>query len=186
MDHDADLDEFLAEADRLNINGLLFQHIQLCQTRTWLHYHRIDCAHLNRHMQSGLLLHETSYGGAGQSEFGYGIAPDMIDWPHFEISEIKQSRSREDAAILQLQFYLAIMIGATGRLWSGVLRYPRSRRVKKIVFDDQAKANLLAALQRIKTVLSLPCPPAKEPKPLCQHCAYRLLCWGKSTEDGDY
>jgi len=186
MNHDADLDGFLTEADRLNINGLLFQHIQLCQTRAWLHYHRVDCAHLNRHMQLGLLLHETSYEGAGQSEFGYGIAPDMIDWTHLEVSEIKKSRSREDAAILQLQFYVAIMIGATDQLWSGVLRYPRSRRVKQIVFDDQTKADLLAALERIKAVIGLSCPPPKELKSLCKHCSYRLLCWGESTEDGDY
>lgn len=186
MIHESDLNDMLTEADRLNINGLLFQHITLCPTRTWLHYHRVDCTHLNRHMQLGLLLHETSYEGAGQSEFGYGIGPDMIDWKNFEVSEIKKSKSREDAAILQLQFYVAIMIAATGQSWSGTLRYPKSRRVKQIIFNNKVKADLLAAFERIKTAISDSHPPPKQLKSLCKHCSYRLLCWGESTQDGDY
>ncbi len=33
------LSRLLQESENLNINGLLFQHIVLCPTRTWLHYH---------------------------------------------------------------------------------------------------------------------------------------------------
>ncbi len=56
------LEHILTECDRLGINGLLFQHIHLCPTRTWLHNHCIDFTHLNRPKQAGLLLHATAYG----------------------------------------------------------------------------------------------------------------------------
>ena len=68
-------EHLVAECDRLGIHGLLFQHIHLCLTRTWLHYHRIDCAHLNRHMQTGLFIHATTYGGRGaQADLGFGLS----------------------------------------------------------------------------------------------------------------
>ena len=80
------LEHILTECDRLGINGLLFQHIHLCPTRTWLHSHRIDCTHLNRHMQAGLLLHATAYGGEGaRSDLGFGLSPDVLDFRHREI-----------------------------------------------------------------------------------------------------
>jgi CRISPR-associated exonuclease Cas4 len=177
----------LTECDRLGINGLLFQHIHLCPTRTWLHYHRIDCTHLNRHMQAGLLLHATAYGGeGGRGDFGLGLSPDMLDFRHREIGEVKKSNSHEHATIAQLRFYLAVMEQATGQPWSGVLRYPNSRRTKRIILDTPAKTELLDDFARIERVITQPQPPTKVDKPICKHCAYRMLCWQESTEDWDY
>jgi len=177
----------LAESEQLNINGLLFQHILLCETRTWLHYHRIDCAHLNRHMKAGLFLHETAYGGAGANpHFGFGISPDMLDFKKLEVSEVKKSKSREDATISQLAFYLLVIREATQQPWVGILRYPNSRRTKRITMNAQLQSNLLTAFTQIKIVIAQPQPPQKSDKPLCKHCSYRLLCWKLSTEDEDY
>ena len=179
--------DLLTECDRLNINGLLFQHIHLCPTRTWLHYHRIDCAHLNRHMQAGLLLHATAYGGEGsRGDFGLGLSPDVIDFRQREISEVKRSNSHEDATIAQLRFYLAVMEQATGQSWIGIVRYPRSRRTKRITLDAQAKTELCKDFEHIERVIAQPQPPMKVDKPICKHCAYRMLCWQESTEDWDY
>jgi CRISPR-associated exonuclease Cas4 len=99
------LEHLRTECDRLGINGLPFQHIHLCPTRTWLHYYRIDCTHLNRHMQAGLLLHATAYGGRGaRSDVGFGLSPDALDVRQREISEVKKSNSHEHASIAQLHF----------------------------------------------------------------------------------
>ena len=177
----------LTECERLGINGLLFQHIQLCPTRTWLHYHRIDCTHLNRHMQAGLLLHATAYGGEeAQSALGFGLSPDMLDFQHREIGEVKKSNSHEHATIAQLRFYLAAIEQATGQRWTGVVRYPNSRRTKRITLDAQAQTELIEDFARIERVITQPQPPPKVHKPICKHCAYRMLCWQESTEDWDY
>jgi len=178
------LTTLLTEAETLNLHGLSFQHITLCETRTWLHYHKIDCAHLNRHMQMGILLHETAYGGeAARPFFGFGINPDCVDQAKKEISEVKKSKSHEFAAVMQLQFYLAVMMQATGEEWTGVLRYPKSRRVKHIQFDE---AGLIAAFLSIKQVITRTQPPRKQVLYLCTHCSYRMLCWQESTEDWDF
>lgn len=181
------LNRLLQQTDDYNLHGLLFQHIELCDTRTWLHYHKIDCAHLNRHMQAGLLLHETAYGGeAAQALAGFGIKPDMLDFAKHEVSEVKKSKSNEAASVGQLRFYLALLERATGKAWTGVLRYPQSRRTKRIEFDEAQRAAFVQAVQRIVRVIEQPKPPAKVKKPLCAECSYRMVCWQESTEDGDY
>lgn len=183
----ADIAAALQQTDDHNLHGLLFQHIELCETRTWLHYHRIDCAHLNRHMQAGLLLHDTAYGGeAARGLAGFGIKPDMLDFARREVSEVKRSRSNEAAAVGQLRFYLAVLERASGQAWTGILRYPQSRRTKRMAFDDAQRAAFAQAVQRIIRVIQQPRPPAKQGKPLCAECSYRMVCWQQSTEDGDY
>lgn len=184
---DMTLTNILRQADDFNLHGLMFQHIELCETRAWLHYHKIDCAHLNRHMQTGLLVHETHYGGeAAQALFGFGIKPDMLDFAKREVSEVKKSKSHERAAVGQLRFYLAVLERATGDGWTGILRYPQSRRTKRVVLDEEGRAALAEAVRRIAAVVTRAVPPTKSEKPLCRQCSYRMVCWRESTEDGDY
>jgi CRISPR-associated exonuclease Cas4 len=178
------LSGLLREAEALNVHGLSFQHVLLCPTRTWLHYHRLDCAHLNRHMQLGLLLHEHSADSA-LSQSLHGLSPDRVDWVKREVSEIKKSRSHEAALINQLLFYVAALSVATGQIWKGVLRYTASRRTKPVALDEAAVRRLQDSVTRLRAVLSLPRPPAKEEKSVCKGCSYALLCWGLSTDDED-
>lgn len=170
------------QAEELGVHGLSFQHIQLCPTRTWLHYHRLDCGHLNRHMQLGLLLHERD---SGLNQGLYGLSPDRVDWSKREVSEIKKSRSHEAALVNQLLFYLAALTVATGQPWRGVLRYTASRRTKTILLAAPAVLQLQESFSRLREVIFLPHPPPKADKPVCQGCSYRLLCWGESTDDED-
>lgn len=178
------LAEIMRESGELGIHGLSFQHVLLCPTRAWLHYHRLDCAHLNRHMQLGLLLHEHSADQA-LSQSLYGLSPDRVDWGKREVSEIKKSRSHEGALANQLLFYVAALTVATGQVWRGVLRYTASRRTKSVVLDAAAVRQLRDSLARLREVLALPRPPKQEDKPVCKGCSYRLLCWGLSTDDED-
>lgn len=166
------------------IHGLLFQHIELCPTRAWLHYHRLDCAHLNRHMQLGLLLHEYSADG-GRTPILDGLSPDRVDWGRREVSEIKKSRSHETALTNQLLFYVAALSVASGQTWRGVLRYTASRRTKTVILDDAAIIRLRHSMTRLSEVLSLALPPQPEEKSVCMGCSYRIMCWGLATEDED-
>lgn len=176
------LTSFMHDAEELGVHGLSFQHIQLCPTRAWLHYHRLDCGHLNRHMQLGLLLHEHD---SALNHGLYGLSPDRVDWSKREVSEIKKSRSHEAALVNQLLFYMAALTVATGQLWRGVLRYTASRRTKPILLDASAALELQQSLSRLREILPMSHPPPKTDKPVCQGCSYRLLCWGKSTDDED-
>jgi CRISPR-associated exonuclease Cas4 len=179
----ATLVNLMQQAEELGVQGLSFQHIVLCPTRAWLHYHRLDCAHLNRYMQLGLLLHERS---ADSLLYGlYGLAPDRVEWGRREVSEIKKSRSHEAALINQLMFYVAALTAATGEEWRGVLRYTSSRRTKTFRLDEIVVQQLQQSLTALREVVWLPRPPPSERKPVCRGCSYALLCWGEATDDED-
>ncbi|MHB1563724.1 MAG: CRISPR-associated protein Cas4 [Leptospirillum sp.] len=174
----------MKEAEDLDVHGLAFQHILLCPTRTWLHHYRLDCAHLNRHMQRGLLIHENA-GGRALNESLYGLSPDRVDWTRREVSEIKKSRSHEESLVNQLLYYLSALTLTTEQIWKGFLRYTTSRRIKPISLDASAIGQLQRSLVSLREVLRHPLPPAKEEKPVCRGCSYSLLCWGRSTDDED-
>ncbi len=175
----------LEQAEQKGVHGLLFQHIVLCPTRAWLHYHRVDCAHLNRFMQRGSWVHATAYEGMQDRVVGLGIHPDRIDWNALTVSEVKSAKRPDDASRLQLLFYVSVMTAASDEEWSGLLRTPASRRIERIVFDQAAEEWLIIKFNELVSVLEQPRPPQKTGKPICSGCSYRLLCWGKSTEEDD-
>ncbi|MCL6576735.1 Dna2/Cas4 domain-containing protein [Kyrpidia sp.] len=177
------LKNMLYQAEELGIHGLLFQHITLCEVRAWLHYHRIDCAHLNRHMQRGLWVSATTYERRRDRVLGLGIYPDQIDWADRTVSEVKSAKRPDDAGRLQLLFYVAVLEASTGESWTGLLRTPTSRRVQRVCMDRQAEDLLLAKFEELVSVLRQPRPPQKTEKPVCTGCSYRLLCWGQTTEE---
>lgn len=179
----AGLKEMVDGAARLGVYGLSFQHVVLCPTRTWLHYHRIDCAHLNRYMQSGILLHNTSYGGKLNYITSFGIQPDQIDWSNRTVSEVKRSRSTDESSEMQLLFYMAVLMDATEESWTGLLRLTNTRRIKRIEWNDSYARKLLGVWAKIQHIIGQPKPPVKYERPICKGCSYRLLCWGESTED---
>lgn len=179
------LAQALELADAQGYHGLLYQHIELCPTRTWLHFHRLDCGHLNRYMQHGTVLHQTTYRGQLDRAWGLGIRPDAVDFSHHLVNEVKSSRSFADASHLQLGFYLAVLTLATHVLWEGRLRYPSLRKVTPVVLTPRLQADVEAATYQIQQTVGQPTPPTKVLKPLCAACSYRLLCWGLSTEDLD-
>lgn len=181
----AGLVEALELAETQGYHGLLYQHITLCPTRTWLHFHHVDCAHLNRHMQKGTILHQSTYRGQLDRVWGLGIRPDAVDFSRHLVNEVKNSRSFGAASILQLGFYLAVLTVATQTLWEGRLRYPSLRKVTPVVLTRGLQEDVAAATHQIHKIVSLPTPPVKVLKPLCTACSYRLLCWGLSTEDLD-
>lgn len=175
--------DLVDRAERLGVHGLLFQHSALCDTRVWLHHRRVDCAHLNRFMQRGLWVDRTTYTDVTDHVSGVGIRPDQINWPDRTVSEVKSSRRPTDAARLQLLFYMAVLTVATCTSWTGVLRFPATRRIERLTLDEQARVTLGDALDQIAEIIARPSPPAKSGKPICSGCSYRLLCWGLTTED---
>ena len=171
--------------DQKNISGLLFQHIVLCPTRTWLHYNRVDCAHLNRHMQAGILLHATAYEGDAERLTGYGIHPDLIDWAHRTVSEVKPRKGDREATRLQLAFYMAVLTVTTGESWKGLIRLPESRKVVSVSWSPDLVQALVRYWGNMQQVIAEPLPPPAVHRPVCTGCAYQLLCWGGSTEEAD-
>lgn len=177
--------DLVHEAERREWHGLLFQNIVLCPLRAWLHHQRVDCAHLNRHMRRGLSDQEGRYRGKIAQWGGLGIAPDLVNFATAELSEVKSSRSFPNASKAQLLFYMAVLSVNTGRLWRGALRFPAARRVERLTLDTTAQQWLAVIGQRLMRTLDAPASPQPQRTGVCDDCSYRLLCWGRGTDDED-
>ncbi|MEZ5535504.1 MAG: Dna2/Cas4 domain-containing protein [Thiolinea sp.] len=73
-------DRFYHRVERLNLHGLHFQHIALCERRAWMYLHKVNFAQWYSRVQSGNALHETSYQRDHSVRGLFGLAPDRIDW----------------------------------------------------------------------------------------------------------
>jgi CRISPR-associated exonuclease Cas4 len=175
----------IERAEQQAWHGLLFQNIVLCPTRTWLHRQYVDCAHLNRHMRRGLADQQGRYRGQVGQWGELGIAPDLLDFATRNVGEVKSSRSFPDASRAQLLFYVAVLSVNTGQLWSGTLRFPSARRAETLSLNTQAQERLVFLGQQLDRVLQASSAPTSTRGPICQHCSYRLLCWGRSSDDDD-
>ena len=175
----------VADAEWYGIHGLLFQNVCLCPVRLWLHYNRVDCAHLNRHMQRGLVDQGAHYEGAAGAWQGIGIAPDMLDFKEHIVSEVKIRKSFPQASRAQLLFYMVVLTVNTGVVWSGRLRYPSARRIECVELTEENQRWLSELFARIRLIIADSSPPGKIKQQLCQDCSYRLLCWQCSTDDVD-
>ncbi len=175
-----------AEAEIHGIHGLLFQNVCLCPVRLWLHYNRVDCAHLNRHMRRGLADQGTHYAGAVGAVQGIGIAPDMLDFKNHVVSEVKIRKSFPHASRAQLLFYMVVLTVNTGVPWSGRLRYPSTRRIEIVELTEENQRWLVELFGHIQIIIANAAPPEKVKQRLCQDCSYRILCWQSSTDDVDF
>lgn len=176
----------VAEAETHGIHGLLFQNVCLCSVRLWLHYNRVDCAHLNRHMQRGLTDQGAHYAGKVGAVQGIGIAPDMLDFKNHVVSEVKIRKSFPHASRAQLLYYMVVLSINTGILWSGRLRYPSTRRVETVELTEENQRWLIELFGHIQIIIAHAAPPKKVKQRLCQDCSYRILCWQRSTDDEDF
>ena len=180
-----ELKHAVQEADEGGFHGLLYQHVLLCPTRVWFQFHRLDCAHLNRHMQRGLQLHSEADRGRLDRIWGLGIRPDSVDLVHHVIDEVKSSRSFEKASQLQLAFYMAVLEHAMNTPFEGRLRYVALRKITKITLTEEYQSAIVQATHDIREIVEKFVPPRKVNKTICRECSYRILCWGMTTEDLD-
>lgn len=175
-DWDAPVRQFSALAEQADLHGLLFQHLDLCERRAWLHLNRIDYAHLEPRMQSGIAAHEIHRPRDHSVEGLMGIAPDRIDWMRREVIEAKSGAGARAAVSWQTRFYAIMLMAATGTRWSAANEIigGRKRIAVEIGLDSIEEMVVMAA--RLVRMRSEPLPPAAPRKPICASCSYRFLC----------
>lgn len=80
---------FSERVDRLELHGLHFQHINLCERRAWMYLHRINFAQWNAQVATGA-AHQVTHYRRDRSTIGlFGLAPDRVDWENAIVSKTK-------------------------------------------------------------------------------------------------
>jgi len=167
------------EFEALKAGGLEVNYLVVCPRKLWLYAHHLRMEPLSDRVSLGALLHETAYPRLPRRELLIDslIKVDFVEGAD-KVLEIKYSRKMEEAARLQLLYYLYYLKrrGVEGLI--GEIRFPRERRKIQVELTMEGERAVEEALRRVAQVKALPEPPQAEWSPICRICAYAELCWG--------
>jgi CRISPR-associated exonuclease Cas4 len=163
-------------AEDHDLHGLLFQHLQLCRRRAWLHANRIDYSHLESRMSLGSTSHALSKVRDRSVEGLIGLAPDRIDWDRFEVIESKGSAGARQAVSLQTLFYAIMLMASTGRRWTASNEILGSRKRLAVTVDLDSIRRMLDMAVDLASLKAERTAPLASRKPICDSCCYRFLC----------
>ena len=167
---------FFERVNRLNLHGLHFQHVVLCQRRAWMHLHRISFAHWDRRVALGTAKHATSHARDHSTEVLFGLAPDRVDWKERVVYEHKGRAGAKEAVSLQTAFYAAMLSIASGKQWDGAIHVLSTRKTRKVPLDEKLLAQLWSASQALETLAKMKKVPPAEEIPLCAACSLVAFC----------
>lgn len=110
---------FSERVDRLELHGLHFQHVNLCERRAWMYLHRVNFAQWNSRVATGAAQQATHYKRDRSTVGLFGLAPDRVDWDQAIVFENKGTGGASGAVDRQVGFYALMLSLATGRNWTG-------------------------------------------------------------------
>ena len=175
-DWSAPLHCFCDLAERFHLQGLLFQHLELCERRAWFHMNRIDYAHLDERMRLGSVSHEIHRPRDHSVEGLIGVSPDRVDWKRREVVEAKGTAGAREAVSMQTRFYALLLMAATGKRWTAVNEIIGGRKQLTVAIEREHIQTMLAMAERLANLSSQESAPKISRKDICDSCSYRFLC----------
>mgnify|MGYP005638735681 FL=1 len=167
---------FFERVNRLNLHGLPFQHVVLCQRRAWMHLHRISFAHWDSRVALGAAKHAISHSRDHSTEGLFGLAPDRVDWKEQVVYEHKGRSGAKAAVSLQTAFYAAMLSIASGKQWDGAIHVLSTRKTRKVPLDEKLLAQLWSASEQLETLAKTAKIPSAKAIPLCIACSLVAFC----------
>lgn len=168
--------EFYDRVERVQLHGLHFQHVTLCERRAWMYLHRINFAQWYQRVELGNARHSTSYARDHSVEGLMGLAPDRIDWDLRIVYENKGTSGAVEAADNQTGFYALMLSIATGFRWKGITHVLSTRRRREVELDSARLQRLWDASERLESLAAMDhVPPAKRIR-LCPTCSVSAFC----------
>lgn len=167
---------FYQRIENLNLHGLHFQHIELCERRAWMYLHKVNFAQWYSRVHTGNALHATSYQRDHSVRGLFGLSPDRIDWGNCIVYENKGSGGAVEASSEQTAFYALMLSISTGKRWQAVTHVLTSRRRREVVMDEARLQKLWSASVRLEQLAKQETVPAAKKIGLCQSCSLAMFC----------
>ena len=167
---------FCERVTRLELHGLHFQHLNLCERRAWMYLHRINFAQWNRRVATGLARQGTHYTRDHSTVGLFGLAPDRLDWDAHLVYEHKGTGGAPTAVDRQVAFYAAMLSIATGYTWHGRVSVLANRRWREVNLDTTLLDNLWRDSERLEALLRLDKVPQAPRIGLCATCSLAPFC----------
>ena len=172
----------------MNINGIYFNYYQVCKRKLWLFANGINMEHTSDTVYDGKLLHETSYPQRAEryeemlisAEYEGITLIGQIDYFDARIKvihEIKPSDKVEEAHVRQVKFYLWLLElnGVDGA--TGILEYPKLRKMDEVLFSDEDRKLLQESVSEIRSLIENESCPSTINAKICKNCSYYDFCY---------
>lgn len=175
---------FYNDVVNLNLHGVHFQHINICDTRFLLHYYRIDNGQKNDLLKRGKIIHDNIYNRENEPLL-LGLKPDRVNWEKKQIIEYKNSNSCFNATISQVMFYVFIMNYITNdNLWSAKIYTMQNKKTSEIIEQtNDTEQKLFYNLEKMKQLISQNNFAKPKKIPICKGCSFSKICWLNIKED---
>ena len=168
--------EFYERVERLNLHGLHFQHVELCQRRSWMHLHRISFAQWHPLVQKGVSMHSTSHVRDISTQGLQGLNPDRLDWKNRLVYEHKVTAGAPNAVELQTSFYATLLSIASEKIWGCAVHVYSTRKTRRFILDENILERLWRASEELENISALNKVPEAFKIPLCKKCSLLAFC----------
>jgi len=162
----------------IQVTGSMVQAYTVCPRQAWLASRQICPDEDNVYLALGRLVDQQSY-GREKKEVRLGhLCLDLIRRGNKQlvVGEVKKSSRAQEAAKLQLAFYLH-ELAAMGIKAEGELLFPEERRKERVVLDEAMSQQVAQVKTEITTLINKEQPPPPQKIKRCTKCAYAELCW---------
>ncbi|MEA3642359.1 MAG: Dna2/Cas4 domain-containing protein [Lamprobacter sp.] len=167
---------FSERVDRLELHGLHFQHVNLCERRAWMYLHRVNFAQWNSRVATGT-AHQATHYKRDRSTVGlFGLAPDRVDWKQAIVFENKGTGGASVAVDRQVGFYAVMLSIATERTWTGRVHVLTNRRWREVVLDASLLDGLWSDSLRLEHLTQVQRVPSVPRIGLCASCSLASFC----------
>lgn len=167
---------FFERVERLELHGLHFQHVGLCERRAWMYLRGINFAQWNAHVQIGTAKHATRYLRDRSTVGLFGLAPDRVDWEARVVYESKGTAGAVEAVSDQTAFYALMLSVASGERWQAVTVILGNRKQREVALTPERLERLWRASERLEALAAQETVPPASRIPLCQSCSLAALC----------
>ncbi|MEA5109967.1 hypothetical protein SDC9_20973 [bioreactor metagenome] len=164
----------------MRITGTHFSYYIICHRKLWLFSNGIQMEHTSELVETGKLIHETSYPARNERYEEVeidGVKVDYYDARRGIIHEIKKSDKLEDAHELQLKYYLWVFEQNGIRADFGILEYPKLRKTSEVYLSNIDRESFPDMMAEIEEICRNEHCPEKEKMSICKHCSYFDFCW---------
>ncbi len=167
---------FSERVERLNLHGLHFQHVKLCERRAWMYLHGVNFAQWHARVAVGAAKHLTSYTRDRSTQGLFGLAPDRIDWKDCVVYENKGTGGAVEASNDQTAFYALMLSIATGKWWRAVTHVLSTRKRREVPLDEAQLQSLWVSSERLEVLAHQQEVPVAKKIPLCASCSLAAFC----------
>jgi len=164
------------------ISPFIFQAFLTCHREAWLEYHSILSDQEHEVLSIGRLIHETAYKRERKEIFVDQLL--KIDLLKEDlVAEVKKTSRHEEAAELQLSYYLFYLKHEKGLNFEGALLFPKERKRKKVILTPALERRIETLLREMQSILLAEKPPPKKRIRFCKSCSFREFCWAENQDN---